>query len=71
LRSGAVRAYVGGEGLWSKAQKDATYRLVRYARSGDSVEYRHFRELLDVQLGDRQARIELDRARPDYRCRTS
>ena len=63
----AVRAYVGGEGLWSKAQKDATYRLVRYARSGDSVEYRHFRQLLDVQLGDRQARIELDRPRPDYR----
>ena len=63
----AVRAYVGGEGLWSKAQKDATYRLVRYARSGDSVEYQHFLQLLDVQLGDRQARIELDRPRPDYR----
>ena len=63
----AVRAYVGGEGLWSKAQKDATYRLVRYARSGDSVEYRQFRQLLDVQMGDRQARTELDRPRPDYR----
>jgi len=63
----AVRAYVGGEGLWSKAQKDATYRLVRYARSGDTLEYRHFRQLLDVQLGDRQARTELDRPRPDYR----
>ena len=63
----AVRAYVGGEGLWSKAQKDATYRLVRYARSGDTVEYRQFHQLLDVQLGDRQARTELDRPRPDYR----
>ncbi len=63
----AVRAYVGGEGLWSKAQKDATYRLVRYARSGDSVEYRQFRQLLEVQLGDRQARTELDRPRPDDR----
>ncbi|HYL55224.1 MAG TPA: hypothetical protein VEU73_06575 [Gemmatimonadales bacterium] len=31
----AVRAYVGGEGLWSKAQKDATYRLVRHARGAD------------------------------------
>jgi signal transduction histidine kinase/CheY-like chemotaxis protein len=63
----AVRAYVGGEGLWSKAQKDATYHLVRHARSGDSLEYARFRQLLDVQLGDRQARIELDRPRPDYR----
>jgi hypothetical protein len=24
----SVRAYVGGEGLWSKAQKDALYQLL-------------------------------------------
>ena len=29
------RAYVGGEGYWSKAQKDAVLDLVRYARSFD------------------------------------
>jgi hypothetical protein len=28
-----IRAYVGGEGLWSKAQKDAIYYLSRYAGS--------------------------------------
>ena len=27
----SLRAYVGGEGLWSKAQKDAVYYLNRYA----------------------------------------
>jgi hypothetical protein len=31
----AVRAYVAGEGLWSKAQKDAAYELVRYGATGD------------------------------------
>jgi len=29
----AARAYVGGEGLWSKAQKDAVTHLTRYART--------------------------------------
>jgi len=27
----AVRAYVGGEGLWSKAQKNAAYYLIKYS----------------------------------------
>lgn len=31
----SVRAYVSGEGLWSKAQKDAMYQLLRYSRSHD------------------------------------
>src|SRR5512143_3179793 len=31
----SVRAYVGGEGLWSKAQKDAVYHLLRYAADRD------------------------------------
>lgn len=38
----AVRAYVGGESLWSKGQKDAIYALYRYADSGhpaDLVQY--------------------------------
>ena len=29
----ASRAYVGGESLWSKAQKEAVYSLFRYAQS--------------------------------------
>ncbi len=27
----SLRAYVGGEGLWSKAQKDAVFHLYKYA----------------------------------------
>ena len=29
----SVRALVGAEGLWSKAQKDAAYQLVKYYNS--------------------------------------
>ena len=35
----AVRAYVGGEGLWSKGQKDAVHYLERYAESHAERDY--------------------------------
>ncbi|HVT35277.1 MAG TPA: HAMP domain-containing protein, partial [Nevskiaceae bacterium] len=54
-----VRAYVGGEGLWSKGQKDAVYYLTRYARSHDQHDYLKYREALAVPLGDGVARREL------------
>src|SRR3989442_1146383 len=31
----ASRAYVEGEGLWSKAEKEGTLHLIAYAASGD------------------------------------
>ncbi|HVK46350.1 MAG TPA: hypothetical protein VM488_00870, partial [Pseudobacter sp.] len=38
----SVRAYVNGEALWSKAQKDAMYQLSAYARTHDAEDYRKF-----------------------------
>ena len=35
----AARAYVEGEGQWSKRQKDAVSHLVRYAGSGSPADY--------------------------------
>lgn len=60
----AARAYVGGESYWSKAQKEAVVHLLRYSREGDEADYRRFMANIDVTLGDRQARLEMDR--PDY-----
>jgi PAS domain S-box-containing protein len=57
----AIRAYVGGEGLWSKGQKEAVFRLTRLATSGDPLEYERFRAALDICLGDRDARLEMDK----------
>ena len=56
-----VRAYVGGEGLWSKAQKDAIYYLGRYAHNADALDYKNYEAAIAVPLGDRQAREALDR----------
>jgi len=61
----AMRAYVGGESLWSKGQKDAYFHLDRYARTLDEKDYRAFRHAIAVPLGDRVAREELDKAYPD------
>jgi diguanylate cyclase (GGDEF)-like protein len=63
---GAGRAYVGGEGLWSKSQKDMVYSLARYARYHNIDDYQTFLASRAVILGDRQARIELEKPDPDF-----
>ncbi len=64
----AGRAYVGGEGLWSKAQKDSVYHLLRYARDRDRMHYERYLNSIAVPLGDRKAREALDRPEPDYQA---
>ncbi|WP_326999042.1 putative bifunctional diguanylate cyclase/phosphodiesterase [Comamonas testosteroni] len=55
----AVRAFVNGESLWSKAQKDAIYSLSRYADEGNLVDFAHYQRALLVPRGDAEARIAL------------
>jgi len=54
-----VRAWVGGESLYSKGQKDATYYLARYAASHSDTDYVHYLRAIAFPLGDRQARMAL------------
>ena len=54
----SVRTLVGAEGLWSKAQKDAAYRLQKYGRTRDEKDYREYLYYLAVPLGDRKTRLE-------------
>jgi PAS domain S-box-containing protein len=61
----AARAYVGGEGRWSRAQKNAVHDLLRYAASRDERYYRDFLSEMAVPLGDRRARLEMEKASPD------
>jgi len=61
----AMRGYVGGESLWSKAQKDAVTHLRQFAHERDLAEFRKFREALAIPLGDRAARIELQKPHPN------
>ena len=59
-------SYIHGEGLWSKAQKDAVYALLRYSRSGDEADYAAYRAAIAVPLGDRDAREALELPEPDF-----
>lgn len=57
--SSGVRAFVGGEGLWSKGQKDAVYFIARYLQTRDPDDYAAFRRAIAAPLGDRTARLAL------------
>jgi len=61
----AVRAFVGGEGLWSKAQKNAVHDLERYSVTRQEKFYQQFLEDLKVPLGDHRARIEMEKENMD------
>jgi PAS domain S-box-containing protein len=61
----AARAYVGGEGLWSKAQKQAIHDLLCYSISHSERDFEAYQEALLVPLGDKQARLELEKPVPD------
>src|SRR5258705_8902702 len=61
----AVRAYVTGESLYSKGQKDAQICLLDYVENHDEQDYRRFLHALAVPLGDRLAREELQKPHPD------
>src|SRR4051812_47965301 len=61
----SVRAYVGGESLWSKSRSNAVAHLRAHAASGTQAEYRRFLESLAVPLGDHVARLELEKRQFD------
>ncbi|MEX1170210.1 MAG: PAS domain S-box protein [Chloroflexota bacterium] len=60
-----VRAFVGGEGLYSKGQKDAVFHLIRYADTHDEAEYEAYLDAIAIPLGDEIARLELEKPNPD------
>ena len=60
-----VRAYVAGEGLYSKYQKDAVFYLRRYVQAANEADYKKFSDAILVPLGDGNARRALDKPSPD------
>ena len=61
----SVRAYVGGEALWSRGQKNAVYSLTLYLHSGQEGFFDQYKKALAVPLGDQFARGALEQAMPD------
>ena len=60
-----VRAYVAGESLYSKAEKDAQIYLLEYADRREEADYARFVSALAIPLGDRMAREALQQDEPD------
>lgn len=56
----AVRAFVGGEGTWSKAQKTSVFYLQKYANTYEEKHYESFQEQLRIPQGDHDARTALE-----------
>src|ERR1019366_8825500 len=61
----AIRAYVGAEGLWAKAQKDATRSLEHYALTHNEDDFKLYLQYLKVPLGDNTSRIEIQKRNPN------
>lgn len=52
-----VRAFVAGESMWTKGQKDAIYYLGQYADNGSPQAFELFTQAIDIPVGDRVARL--------------
>src|SRR5580704_19518723 len=61
----SVRAYVGGEGLWSKGQKDAVHFISLYSETGDERLFDRFSKAIAIPLSARAARYALEHQPPD------
>ncbi len=57
----SVRAYVAGEAMWSRSQKNAVYFLNLYLHSGEPSQFAHYQASLAVPIGDEFARWALER----------
>jgi diguanylate cyclase (GGDEF)-like protein/PAS domain S-box-containing protein len=62
----SIRAFVNGEGMWSKAERQSIAELRHFAAGGLQQDYQRFRDELAVPLGDHVARLELQSLQPDY-----
>lgn len=61
----AMRAYVAGESLWSKGQKDAIYYLSLYVDSRDEENFRKYQQAFAIPEGSHRLRLALDLDPPD------
>lgn len=62
----AVRAFVGAESIWSKAQKNAALEFGRYKNTHDEKHYKKFLASFAIPDADHRARMELEKKNPDY-----
>lgn len=62
----ATRAYVAANGIWANAERETSGLLIGYRRTGRPEMLARLDAQMNVVLGDRAARLELVKSRPDY-----
>jgi diguanylate cyclase (GGDEF)-like protein len=63
-----MRAWVGGEGLYSKGQKNATYYLSQYALSRSEEDFRLYQSAIAVPLGYWRGRVAVEHRPADLQA---
>ncbi len=61
-----ARAFVHGEALWAKAQKDAFISLYRYTHTGDDGDFESFRQSFEILSNYKLGREALLAEKADY-----
>jgi diguanylate cyclase (GGDEF)-like protein/PAS domain S-box-containing protein len=61
----ATRAYVAGNSLWTRAEREISSLLIAYRRTGNPEMLAELNAQMNVLLGDRTARLELVKSRPN------
>ncbi|MDQ8729863.1 EAL domain-containing protein [Bradyrhizobium sp. LHD-71] len=56
----SVRAYIAGESLWSKGEKEAVSSLLLYLQTRDADRFARYEAALAIPLGDLEARRALE-----------
>jgi diguanylate cyclase (GGDEF)-like protein/PAS domain S-box-containing protein len=62
----ATRAYVAGNSHWTRAERETSVLLIAYMRTGDPESLAGLNTQMSIWSGDRSARLELLKSRPDY-----
>ena len=62
----ATRAYVTGNGIWARAERDIAVLLIEYRRTGNPEMLAQLDARTNLLRGDGTARLELLKPRPNY-----
>jgi CheY-like chemotaxis protein len=61
----SLRAFVGAEALYSKESDGGAISLLKYASSRNKKDYQEFLDHINIPIGFRKARVELEKPDPD------
>ncbi len=61
----SIRAYIHGESMYSKGQKDAARHLTAFVYTSDTLKIKLFKDAIAIPKGDGLARVSMENNEPD------